>query len=327
MAEPPAPPDVVCIGVHVLDVLGGPVVEMPTTARAALVDEITMSVAGTAGGVAVDLARHGVATSTVGVIGDDVAGRLLRQMMADHGIDVSGLRTSPELQTSMSMHAIGADGERRPIHVVGANRLLGSDDVARRWRRAVRVPSTSVASTCCPGLWSAAPDLVAAWRDAGAVTSLDLLGRRPSDAGVDWAALLPHVDWFLPNDAQLLELSGRAELVDAITWALDCGARRVVLTLGADGAVLATRDDLVHVPARDVTVRDTTGCGDAVVGGLLAALLAGYDDAGAVELGVVAGSTNAEAMGSDAGVAGLAALAAVARTLPVRRPATLVARR
>ena len=87
--------------------------------------------------------------------------------------------------------------------------------------------------------------------------------------------------------------AARAELVDAITWALDRGARRVVLTLGADGAVLATRDDIVHVPAREVTVRDTTGCGDAVVGGLLAALLAGYDDAGAVELGVVAGSTNA----------------------------------
>lgn len=325
MAERPASPDVVCIGVHVLDVLGGPVVEMPTTARAALVDEITMSVAGTAGGVAVDLARHGVATSTIGVIGDDVAGRLLRQMMADRGIDVSGLRTRPELQTSMSMHAIGADGERRPIHVVGANRLLGSDDVASvaaSSALAVHLGGLDV----LPGLWSVAPDLVATWRDAGAVTSLDLLGRRPRDAGVDWAALLPHVDWFLPNDAQLLELSGRAELVDAITWALDRGARRVVLTLGADGAVLATRDDLVHVPARDVTVRDTTGCGDAVVGGLLAALLAGHDDAGAVELGVVAGSTNAEAMGSDAGVAGLAALAAAARTLPVRTPSTVVTR-
>jgi sugar/nucleoside kinase (ribokinase family) len=273
----------------------------------------------------VDLARHGVATSTIGVIGDDVAGRVLRQMMSDHGIDVSGLRTNAERQTSMSMHAIGADGERRPIHVVGANRLLGVDDVASvaaSGARAVHLGGLDV----LPGLWSGAPDLVAAWRAAGAVTSLDLLGRRPSDADVDWAALLPHVDWFLPNDAQLLQLSGAAGLVDAITWALDRGSRRVVLTLGADGAVLATRDDIVHLPAREVTVRDTTGCGDAVVGGLLAALLADYDDAGAVELGVVAGSTNAQAMGSDAGVAGLAALVAAGRTLPARPPSTVVTR-
>jgi sugar/nucleoside kinase (ribokinase family) len=315
----------VCIGVHVLDVLGGPVDEMPTRGRAALVDEITMSVAGTAGGVAVDLARHGLATSTIGVIGDDVAGRLLTQMMADHGIDVRGLRTSAELQTSMSMHAIGIDGERRPIHVVGANRLLGVDDVgsvAASGARAVHLGGLDV----LPGLWTAAPELVAAWHRTGAVTSLNLLGRRPSDADVDWAALLPHVDWFLPNDAQLLQLSGGDGLVDAVRWALDHGAQRALLTLGADGAVLATRDELVHVPAREVQVRDTTGCGDAVVGGLLAALLAGYDDARAVELGVVAGSTNARAMGSDAGVAGLDALTAAARTLPTRRPSTVVAR-
>ncbi len=310
---------------HVLDVLGGPVDEMPTTGRAAIVEEISMSVAGTAGGVAVDLARHGLATSTIGVIGDDVAGRVMRQMMTDHGIDVSGLRVSAELQTSMSMHAIGVDGERRPIHIVGANRLLGVDDVAAvaaAGARAVHLGGLDV----LPGLWAAAPDLVAAWRDAGAVTSLDLLGRRPRDAAVEWDALLPHVDWFLPNDAQLLELSGRAGLLDAITWALEHGARRVVLTLGADGAVLATRDDIVHVPAREVTVRDTTGCGDAVVGGLLAALLAGYADTGAVELGVVAGSTNAQAMGSDAGVAGLDALLDAARTLPTRPPSSVVTR-
>ena len=325
MAERASAPEVVCIGVHVLDVLGGPVTEMPAAGRAELVDEITMSVAGTAGGVAVDLARHGVRTATIGVVGDDVAGHLLRQMMGDHGIDVTGVRTSAELQTSMSMHAIGTDGERRPIHVVGANRLLGIDDVmpvAASGARAIHLGGLDV----LPGLWSAAPELVASWRRAGAVTSLDLLGRRPSDADVDWPALLPHVDWFLPNDAQLLQLSACTELIDAITWALDRGARRVVLTLGPDGAVLATVDDIVHVPARQVAVRDTTGCGDAVVGGILAALLAGRDDATAVELGVVAGSTNARAMGSDAGLAGIDALTAAARALPVRPPTVVVRR-
>jgi sugar/nucleoside kinase (ribokinase family) len=266
-----------------------------------------------------------VRTATIGVVGDDVAGRLLRQMMADHGIDVAGLRTSGELQTSMSMHAIGADGERRPIHVVGANRLLGPEDVvsvAASGARAIHLGGLDV----LPGLWSAAHELVASWRGTGAVTTLDLLGRRPSDADVDWRALLPHVDWFLPNDAQLLQLSGCRELIDAITWALDRGARRVVLTLGPDGAVLATRDDIVHVPARDVAVRDTTGCGDAVVGGILAALLADRDEAAAVELGVVAGSTNAQAMGSDAGLAGIDALAAAASSLPVRPPSVVVTR-
>ena len=88
LPEPRVMPEAVCVGVHVLDVLGGPVADDPPAGQAQLVAEITMSVAGTAGGVAVDLARHGVATATIGVVGDDVAGALLRRLMSDHGIDV-----------------------------------------------------------------------------------------------------------------------------------------------------------------------------------------------------------------------------------------------
>ena len=109
-----------------------------------------------------------------------------------------------------------------------------------------------------------------------------------------------------------------------MTWALDRGARRVVLTLGADGAVLATPDDSCTCrPARS-TVRDTTGCGDAVVGGLLAALLAGLRRRRRRSSSASSPARRTpEAMGSDAGVAGLAALAAAARTLPVR-PSTVI---
>ena len=101
-----------------------------------------------------------------------------------------------------------------------------------------------------------------------------------------------------------------------MTWALDRGAQHVVMTLGGDGALLATPTELVVVPARDVEVRDTTGCGDAVVGGLIAALLAGLDDTTAIELAVVAGSTTARRYGSDAGIAGLDALQAAAAGAP-----------
>jgi sugar/nucleoside kinase (ribokinase family) len=283
-----------------------------------MVDEIGITVAGTAGGVAVDLARHGVSVATIGVVGNDVAGRLMASMMNDDGIDTSGLRVHPTLQTSMSMHAIGHDGERRPIHIVGANRSITLDDlagVAAAGARAVHFGGLDV----MPQLWTEAPDLLASWRGAGAIITLDLLGR-PADTSIDWGAVLTNVDWFLPNDAQLLRLSGTSTPRDAVTWALDRGADHVVMTLGGEGALFATPTELVVVPARDVEVRDTTGCGDAVVGGLIAALLAGLDDATAIELGIVAGSTTARGYGSDAGVAGLDALQAAGRELPIRQP-------
>jgi sugar/nucleoside kinase (ribokinase family) len=311
--------DVICAGVHVLDVLGGPVAEMPTTARAALVEEITISVAGTAGGVAVDLARFGVDVATIGVVGDDVAGRLLGQMMREHGVDVSGLRVDREQQTSMSMHAIGADGERRPIHVVGANRSVRPEDVvgvAASGARAVHLGGLDV----LPALWPVAVELLSAWRDAGLVTTLDLLGRNVTATDIDWPRVLGHVTWFLPNESQLLALSGGSDPRDAVTWALERGARHVVMTLGADGCLVGSADGLVHIPARAVEVRDTTGCGDAVVAGLLAGLLDGLDDVAAVELGVVAGSLTARRFGSDAGAQTLDELREARDALPIVRP-------
>ena len=275
--------DVICIGAHVLDVIGGPVDEMPGPGRAVLVDEIGITVAGTAGGVAVDLARHGVSVATIGVVGDDVAGRLMASMMDDHGIDTSGLRVHPTLQTSMSMHAIGPDGERRPIHIVGANRSITLDDlagVAAAGARAVHFGGLDV----MPQLWDRRPDARRQLAATPVRSSRSTCSVGPPDTTVDWAAVLTNVDWFLPNDAQLLRSAGRRRPRDAVTWALDRGARHVVMTLGGDGALLATPTGLVVVPARDVEVRDTTGCGDAVVGGLIAALLAGLDDATAIEL-------------------------------------------
>lgn len=311
--------DVACIGAHVLDVIGGPVHEMPGPNRAAMVDEIGITVAGTAGGVAVDLARHGLSVATIGVVGNDVAGQLMATMMTDLGIDISGLRIHDSLQTSMSMHAIGPDGERRPIHIVGANTSTSLADVAgvaALGARAVHLGGLDV----LPALWADSPDLLEQWRRAGSLTTLDLLGR-PGTTAIDWPAVLANVDWFLPNDHQLLNLSGKTHRRDAAQWALDQGAKHVVMTLGPDGALLATPDGMRHIRARDVTVRDTTGCGDAVVGGLILGLLAGLEDLEALDLALVAGSTTARGYGSNAGLAGLTTLQEAARTLPRREPA------
>ena len=59
------------IGVHIIDVLGRPVSEIPTGQNIALIDEIRVTVAGTAGGTAVDLAKLGADVSSMGATGDD----------------------------------------------------------------------------------------------------------------------------------------------------------------------------------------------------------------------------------------------------------------
>src|SRR3954464_3904686 len=115
------PPDarpVVSLGIHILDVLGRPVTRIPPKQDVDLIEEIRLTVAGTAAGTSVDLAKLGVDVLTMGTIGEDAAGNLLVDTMRRYGIDTSGLKRKAGVQTSATMLPIRPNGERPALHVL-----------------------------------------------------------------------------------------------------------------------------------------------------------------------------------------------------------------
>jgi sugar/nucleoside kinase (ribokinase family) len=264
-----------------------------------VVDRIRLTVAGTAGGVAVDLARLGVDVAAVGMLGADESADLIVRVAAGAGVDTGRLRRTTAEQTSASMLLIDSAGERIPVHVVGANALVEPEQiVADADTKVFHLGGLDV----MPRLWESARTLLAGIRAAGAVTTLDLLSSNLRRPAIDWEAVLPEADWFMPNEHQLAALSGTSDRLAAVDWALDHGANRVALTLGADGCLLALPDRAPEIiPTHPVDVVDTTGCGDAFTAGLITALLRGHDDRTAVEWGLVAGTLNTRDLGSDAG--------------------------
>jgi sugar/nucleoside kinase (ribokinase family) len=122
------------------------------------------------------------------------------------------------------------------------------------------------------------------------------------------AGLIGAADWFCPNGEQLLGLTGRPHIADAIADILALGTGGVAVTLGADGC-LVTADragGLLHIPAHPVGVVDTTGCGDGFDAGLITGLLLGCELADAARLGNACGALVATGLGSDAGITSLA---------------------
>jgi ribokinase len=104
----------------------------------------------------------------------------------------------------------------------------------------------------------------------------------PADLG-----LLALADYLILNETEAEVIAGRqvqsqADLNACVDALLDRGFRRVILTLGARGAVLASRSSRVHVPAFQVSVTDTTGAGDAFIGSLAVFLGEGMPDEEAV---------------------------------------------
>jgi ribokinase len=98
---------------------------------------------------------------------------------------------------------------------------------------------------------------------------------------------LAGVDYFVPNESEAETITGMPvrSLDEARTCArtlLDRGVRKVILTLGANGALLASEAGMEHVPAFAVKTVDTTGAGDAFIGSFATFLGEGLDEREAV---------------------------------------------
>jgi sugar/nucleoside kinase (ribokinase family) len=298
---------VTVLGAHILDVLGRPVEAIPPGQGSARLTEIKATAAGTAAGTGVDLAKLGARVFAIGAIGDDLLGDMVIAAMASRGVDTGGLSRKRGVQTSATILPIRGNGERPALHVPGATSLLELADVdldrVRRSRALLVGAPDALGAIVGEGL----AQVAAAARAGGALVAVDVLHPGQPEDLKRIAGLLGAADWFLPNSDQLLALTGRADLTAAIADVLALGAGGVAVTCGADGCVVAWRGGgaPVRLPAIEVDVVDTTGCGDGFTAGLLAGLLAGAGPVDAAWLGIACGSLVATGLGSDAGIAGL----------------------
>jgi sugar/nucleoside kinase (ribokinase family) len=290
----------IMLGVHVLDVLVRPVETIPAGQGGQLVEEIRMTAAGTAGGTAVTLAKLGAHVQSAGAIGDDALADTLTALLTAAGVDTSLLVRHTEVQTSASVLPIRPDGSRPAFHVVGANGTLTAADA----------PYDAIAAAT--HLHLGAPEFIGGEQAAkilsfahehGVVTSADLLAPGDQAAAIrDWVApAFPHLDYLLPNDEQILGLTGATDLEAAARALIAGGVGCVAATCGADGALVVDATTTERVPAFNVPVVDTTGCGDAFSAGFLRGRSLGRDLRASAVFGCAAAAYVAQGLGSDYG--------------------------
>jgi sugar/nucleoside kinase (ribokinase family) len=293
----------ITMGVHVLDVLVRPVEAIPEGQGGALVDEIRMTAAGSAGGTALVLARLGADVRSAGAIGTDPVGDMLVTLLERDGVDTSLLVRREDVQTSASVLPIRPDGSRPAFHVVGANGTYGPDDVD--WEAVAGTEYLHLGGPEFMG-GEAAASILSRAREASVVTSADVLA--PGDMGLlEWIApALEHLDYLLPNDEQVLGFTGASSLEAGCRALVERGVGCVAATCGADGVLVVDADGAEQVPAVPIEVVDTTGCGDAFSAGFLRGLSLGRSRREAAELGCATAAQVAQGLGTDAGVYDLA---------------------
>lgn len=300
-------PRVVCIGPHILDMLVRPVTAIPEGPQGGLLlEEGRITVAGTAAGTAVDMAKLGATVTSIGAVGDDSAGRFLRALLEEHGVDASHLITKSGEQTSMTVLPIRPNGERPSLHLAGATKHLEAADIDSNVLRDADFIHLGGPDALGAFGSDVAPAVLQEARQRGAVTSVDLLRSNANPQLLTTLARLwPHIDYFLPNDDQLRGLTGIQDLEDAAARVQGFGVGTVVVTMGADGSLIVTPDRIEQVPAFKCSVVDTTGCGDAYAAGFIVGLGRNWDLGTSARLGTAAAALVAQGLGSDAGIVDL----------------------
>jgi ribokinase len=215
----------------------------------------------------------------VAKVGQDLFGEATIKNFNSLGIDTTHVKIVADAPTGVAPIFVEPNGQNRIIVVKGANDKLTPADVdaaAEDLRRVdtiilqFEIPLATIYHTV---RFARAHNIRCIVNPAPAVPSslADLTG----------------ADYFIPNETEAELITGLP--VQTLEQAATCAAalvqkgfRRVLLTLGARGALLADATGHVHVPPFPVTPVDTTGAGDAFIGSLSVFLAEGIPERDAV---------------------------------------------
>jgi ribokinase len=227
-------------------------------------------------------ARAGAKTRMIGAVGRDAFATQALALLEEGGVDLSGVRTAGA-STGIAVILVAGGGENVIAVVPGANGTVVPGDLADLSRGEVLLLQHEIPLPTVEAALNAA-------HSAGAIALLNTAPFRAEAAG-----FLGKADYLIANETEfdcyggLLALAGTDRQARMRSFAEKTG-RTVIVTLGRDGALAATPESLLKVPALDINPVDTVGAGDTFCGYLAAGLASGLSLEHGLRRAAVAGS-------------------------------------
>jgi len=248
--------------------------KLPAPGETVLGSRFEMACGGKGANQAVACARLGAETWFIGRVGMDAFGDMLLQSFREAGVRIDFVRRDPETPSGVALIFVDETGQNEIVVALGANGRVSREDidaVSVVWdgAKALLVQFEIPLSTVGYAIGEASRH--------GAIVVVNPAPAPREPLPEEWFGL---VDVWTPNEREIEGLTGIAvtdleSAEQAAKALLDKGAKAVVLTLGANGSLLATHEFTRHFPAFQVQAIDATAAGDAFAAALTVKLAEG----------------------------------------------------
>ena len=233
--------------------------------------------------------KLGLKTVGTGILGKDSMGEIVMKGLDDSKVITSFIRKSDAVKTGLGVSLTKDDGDRSILTYMGT-----IDKVESRWLEEL-LPKTRHLHICSyylhKNLQGSYKDIVRKARQNNTTVSLDTNWDPDENWDGGIKEILPYVDIFLPNENELMYITGRENAKDAL---LHLGEMVPVIAVkcGEKGAYVYNKGTIYECDAPKVKVADTVGAGDSFNGGFIYGMLSEMPIEQCLKAGIICGSFN-----------------------------------
>ncbi len=305
--------DVLVIGELNVDILLNQVKGFPIIGQEILANEMTFTLGSSSAIFAANLVSLGVATSFCGVIGQDLFGKYILSELNRKKVDTGLVVEVGQYQTGVTI-ILNYEQDRANVTHCGAMEYFGLSNIPiDQFAQYKHLHLSSYFLQ--KGLQKDIVHLFRTAREKGLSTSLDIQWDPENKWMFPYQCCLPYVDFFLPNEAEILALTGTCQLSDAFEM-LHSFSNTIIVKRGVNGALAYHKGTYTEaVPFLHSHFVDAIGAGDSFNAGFISSYLQGKSLLDSLMFGNLAGAINTTASGGTAAFSDRSSFVTKAKTI------------
>ena len=287
--------DVLVVGELNVDLILDKIEKFPEVGKEVLAGKMTLTLGSSSAIFASNISSLGARVAFIGKIGKDKFGEVVLESLQKKKVDISMIKVDVNLSTGATV-VLNVGEDRANTTYPGVMDYLTVNDISEvDLNKAKHLHFSSYFLQ--PGMWNSLGELFRKAKKLGLTTSFDMQWDPQETWKLDMSDILPGVDIFLPNEKELMFLTGKEKLDDAIDL-IKAYTNILVVKRGNKGSIVHFNDSLTDLPPfLNDQVVDSIGAGDSFNAGFIYKFINGCTIAECQKFGNLTGAVSTTAAG------------------------------